>query len=74
MLVANEVLAANEIGGIEGGDESIEKCKKSSKTRKLSKSGNSKGETLFKSKNPHSTGAIEEYNFFISDAKTNFTF
>ena len=38
MLVANEVLAVNKIGGIEGGNESIKKYGKSSKTRKLFKS------------------------------------
>ena len=38
MLVANEVFAANEVGGIEGGDKSIEKCGKLSKTGKLFKS------------------------------------
>ena len=38
MLVANEVLAANEVDGIEGGDKSIEKCGKLLKTGKLSKS------------------------------------
>ena len=50
VLVANEIFATNEVGGIEGDDESIEKYGKSSKTRKLSKSGNSKGKTSFKSK------------------------
>ena len=38
MLVVNEVLDANEVGSVEGGDELIEKCEKLSKTRKLSKS------------------------------------
>ena len=38
MFVANKMLAANEVDGIEGGDESIEKCGKLSKTGKLSKS------------------------------------
>ena len=50
MLIANEVLAINEVGSIEGGDESIEKCGKLSKTRKLSKLKNLKDETLFKFK------------------------
>ena len=44
------MLAANKIDGIEGDDESIKKCGKSSKTGKLSKSGNSKGKILSKSK------------------------
>ena len=49
MLVANEMLAANEVGDVESGDELIGKCGKLSKTRKTSKgqklstSGNSKG-------------------------------
>ena len=38
MCVANEVLAANEIGGVKDDDELIEKYRKLSKTRKLSKS------------------------------------
>ena len=55
VLVANGVHAANEVGGIKGGDESIEKNRKSLKTRKLSKglksskSGNSKGKKSAKS-------------------------
>ena len=36
MLIANEVLATNEVGGIKGGDKLIEKYRKLSKTRKLS--------------------------------------
>ena len=38
VFIANEVLAANEVGGVKGGDELIEKCGKLSKTEKLSKS------------------------------------
>ena len=38
VLVADKVLAANEVDGIEGGDESIKKCGKLLKIRKLSKS------------------------------------
>ena len=38
VLIANEVLSINEFGGVEGGNKSIEKCGKFSKTRKLSKS------------------------------------
>ena len=37
MLVADEVLAAHEIGSVEGDDEFIENCRKLSKTGKLSK-------------------------------------
>ena len=35
VLVANKMLAANEVDGIEGSDELIEKCEKLSKTGKL---------------------------------------
>ena len=38
MLIANETLAANEIGDVEGDNKSIEKCEKLSKIRKLFKS------------------------------------
>ena len=54
ILIANEILAANNIGGIKGGNKSIEKCKKLSRTRKLlknlklSKSRNLKAKKLFK--------------------------
>ena len=57
VLVADKVLAANEVDGIEGGDELIEKCGKLSKigklskSRKLSKSGKSKSEKTSKSRN-----------------------
>ena len=63
VLVANEVLATDEVGGIEGGDELIKKCRKLSKTRKLSKS-----------KNQRPTSTTEERNFFTSDTKTDFRF
>ena len=42
VLIPNEMLAANKVGGIEGGNELIEKCGKLLKTGKLSKSENSK--------------------------------
>ena len=38
MLVANKVLAINKVDDIEGGNKSIQKCKKLSKTTKLFKS------------------------------------
>ena len=38
VLVANKVLATNEVGGVESSDMSIEKCEKLSKTGKSSKS------------------------------------
>ena len=62
VLVANKVLAADEIDGIEGGDESIKKCGKLSKTgklsksQKLSKSGKSKSEKTSKSQNSAKSG------------------
>ena len=37
VLIANEMFAANKACGIDGSNESIEKCGKLSKTRKLSK-------------------------------------
>ena len=62
MLAADEVLVADEIGGVEGGSELIEKCGKSSKTgklfksRKLFKSGKSKAKKSAKSKNSSKIG------------------
>ena len=55
VLIANKMLAADEVDGVESGDKSIEKCGKLSKTGKLSKSqklsklGKSKSEKMFKS-------------------------
>ena len=57
VLVANKVLAANKVDGIEGDDELIEKCGKLlktgklSKSRKLSKSEKSKSEKMSKCQN-----------------------
>ena len=56
VLVADEVLAANEVDGVEGGDESIEKCGKLSKTGKSSKSQKSKSEKMSKSWNLAKSG------------------
>ena len=50
VFVANEILTVNKVCGIEDNNKSIEKCGKLSKTRKLFKLENLKGETLFKSK------------------------
>ena len=75
MLVANEVLTANEIGGIEGGNELIEKYRKLSKTRKLSKSQKlaKLGKKLSKSGNLPNFDAEENgLSFLIFDAKTAF--
>ena len=38
MFIADEVHANNDVGGIESGNEFIEKCEKLSKIEKLSKS------------------------------------
>ena len=57
VLVANEILAADKVDGIEGGNKLIEKCGKLLKTGKLSnsqkssKSRKSKSEKTFKSQN-----------------------
>ena len=62
VLVADEVLTANEVDGVEGGDKSIEKCGKllktgkSSKSQKLFKSGKSKSEKTSKSRNSAKSG------------------
>ena len=62
MLIANKVLAANEVDGIKSGYESIKKCGKLSKTRKsskfqkLSKSGKSKSKKTSKSRNSAKLG------------------
>ena len=62
MFVANEVFAANEVDGVEGSDELIEKYGKLLKTRKLSKSqklfksGKLKGEKTSKSWNSAKSG------------------
>ena len=81
MLLADEVFAANEVDGIEGGDELIEKCGKSSKTGKLSKSQKSfKSWNLAKSgKKSSKSGKLTNFNatenspkFLTPDAKTTF--
>ena len=64
MLVTNKVLTANEIGGVKGGDELIEKC------RKLSKLGNSKGKKLAKSKKP--SKSENSSNFDVKKAGLSF--
>ena len=86
VLIANKVLAANKVDGIEGDDESIEKCGKSSKTRKLSRSGKSKsektsksqnlaksGKKLLKNENSTNSNAMEDGSKFLtSNARTTF--
>ena len=79
MLVADKVLAADEVDGVEGGDESIEKCGKSSKTeklsksQKLSKSGKSKSEKTSKFQNLAKSGkkSSKSGNSTNSDAMEN---
>ena len=62
MLVADKMLTANEVDGVEGDDKLIKKCGKLSKTGKLSKSqklsklGKSKSEKMFKSWNLAKSG------------------
>ena len=70
VLVANEMLAANEVGGVKGSDELIEKYGKLLKTRKLSKSGNLKGKKLAKSKKPSKSG--NSPNFDAKEAGPSF--
>ena len=64
------MLVANEVGGVEDGDESIGKCGKSSKTRKLFKSGNSKGKKLAKFKKLLKSG--NSPNFDATKANPSF--
>ena len=70
MLIANEVFAANEVSGIESGDESIEKYRKLSKSLKLFKSGNLKDKKLTKSKKPSKSG--NSSNFDAKEASPSF--
>ena len=39
VFIANEMLVANKVSGVKGGDKLIKKCGKSSKFQKLAKSG-----------------------------------
>ena len=64
------MLTTNEVGGIKGGDESLEKCGKLSKTGKLSKSGNSKGKKSAKSKKLSKSGNLP--NFDITEIGSGF--
>ena len=70
------MLAAGEIGDVEGGDELIEKGGKLLKTRKLSKglksskSGNLKGKKLAKSQKP--SKSRNSPNFDAKETSTSF--
>ena len=73
MLVTNEVFATNEVGGVEGHDESIKKYRKLSKTRKLSKSQKvaKSRKKLSKSRNLSNFDAKENgLSFLTPNAKT----
>ena len=70
VLAADEMLVADEVDGVKGGGESIEKCGKLLKTGKLSKSGNSKGKKLAKSKKPSKSG--NSPNFDAKEAGPSF--
>ena len=75
MLVTNEILAADEIGDVEGGDKLIEKCRKLSKIRKLSKSQKSAklGKKLSKSGNlPNFDAKENKPSFLTSNARMAF--
>ena len=77
MLVANKILAANEVGGVEDNDESIDKCEKLSKTRILSKSQKSalSEKKLSKSENlPNFDAKKNGSSFLISNVKTAFNY
>ena len=70
------MLAINEFVGIEGGDELIEKYRKSSKTRKLFKPQKlaKSRKKLLKSRNLFNFNAKENGpSFLISDARTTLT-
>ena len=79
VLVVNEVFAADQVGGVESSNESIEKCGKLSKIGKLSMSRNSKGKKLAKSKKPSKSGNSPNFNamkagssFLTPDARAAF--
>ena len=75
MLVANEVLATNKVGSIEGSNKSIEKCGKLLKTRKLSKSQKSAKSKKKLSKNrnlPNFNAKKNGLNFPIPNIRTAF--
>ena len=69
------MFAANKVGGVKGGDESIEKYKKLSKTRKLSKSRKSAKSRKKSSKSenlPNFNAKNNRPSFLIPDARTVF--
>ena len=83
IFVTNEMLATNEIGDIESGNESIEKCEKLSKIGKLSKFQKlSKSQKLAKSRKKLSkSGNLPNFNtkenrpsFLTPDARMTFNY
>ena len=63
MLAANKVLTANEVGGVEIGNELIEKYRKLSKTGKTSKvQKSSKSRKSAKSKKPSKSENLSNFN------------
>ena len=75
MFVANELLAADKVDGVEGGNELIKKCGKLSKTGKLAKSQKSakSRKELSKSGNLPIVNAKENGPSFLNpNAKTAF--
>ena len=77
VFIANQVLATNKVGGIEGNDELIEKYRKLSKTRKFFKSQKSakSGKELSKSGNlPNLNAKENKPSFLISNTRTAFNY
>ena len=75
VLVADEMLAADEVDGVEGGDELIEKYGKLSKTGKLSKSQKSAKSRKKSSKSgnlPNFDAKENGPSFLTPDARTAF--
>ena len=73
IFVANEVFAANKVSGIEGGNKSIEKCEKLSKTGKLSnsqKSAKSRKKLLKSGNLPNFSAKKNEPSFLTPNTKT----
>ena len=75
MLIADEILAGDEVGGIEGDNKLIEKYGKLSKTRKLSKSqklAKSKKESSKNGNLPNFDAKKNKPIFFTPNARTTF--
>ena len=75
MLITNKVLTINKVGGIESGDELIEKSiklktRKLLKSQKLFKSEKSKSEKLAKSKKP--SKCENSHKFAVKKTRSGF--